>query len=61
MNHNVRRSRNYHPVLNDDIEAKEETPVNRISTKTRSTLSFVLAIAIIIIRCGNSPGALLVV
>ena len=48
-------------VLKDDIEAKEETPVNKMSAKTYSQLSFVLAIAIIIIRCGNSPGALLVV
>ena len=56
-----RRTPWYHTIGKDDIEAKEETPVKNMSTTMHSALVFVVAIAIIIIRCGDSPGALLVV
>ena len=35
--------------------------MKNMSTTTHSALTFVVAGAIIIIRCGDSPGALLVV
>mgnify|MGYP007107681781 FL=1 len=56
-----RRTPWYHTVGKDDIEAKEETPMKNMSTTTHYALTFVVAGAIIIIRCGDSPGALLVV
>ncbi len=60
MEQGVRRRITSQRVSKDDIEAKEEPPVNTLSAKTRSASTIAIAI-IIIIRCGISPGALLVV